>query len=81
MSLVRLSTAPRHATPQPGFHFGSFLLGLTALLAALLSMARHPFLATLLTLGAMALLLSAAAGICGIGSEMTAIQNTRKGEL
>ncbi len=76
-----LSTAPAHATRQPGFHLGSFLLGLTALLAALLSMTRHPFLATLLTLGAMALLLSAAAGICGLSSEPTAVQNSWKGEL
>lgn len=74
-SPVWLSTAPGQANPQLGFHFGSFLLGLTALLAALLSMAHHPFLATLLTLGAMALLLSSAAGICGLSSEITAVQN------
>jgi uncharacterized membrane protein len=79
--LTRQSKAPTDATPHAGFHSSSFLLGLTALLAAVLSMARHPFLATLLTLGAMALLLSAAAGICGLSSEVTAVQNIWKGEL
>lgn len=80
-SLARLSTAPTRTTSQPRFHSGSFLLGLTALLAALLSMVRHPFLATLLTLGAMAMLLSAAAGIFGLSSEVTAVQTIWKGEL
>jgi len=50
---------------QQGAYLGTFLIGLTGLLAGLLALSTHPLAGALLTLGAMALLLHAASGFCG----------------
>jgi hypothetical protein len=54
---------------QQGVQLGAFLAALTGLLAALLALAVHPVAATLLSLGAMALLVRAAAAFCGLSED------------
>ena len=46
-------------------YMGSSLLALIALVGGLLALAVHPLTGVLVTLGGMALLLYAAAGLCG----------------
>ena len=53
------------ATSLVMVYIGSSLVALIALVGGLLALAVHPLTGVLITLGGMALLLHAAAGLCG----------------